>query len=163
MQMRKLALIAASLIVLSSCAHSVSKEARAEAKGGPDPAALFADPEAHRGETVVIGGTIVSVKNTGETAMLEVLQKPLDYRGKPRDTDESLGRFIVLHKGFLDSALYRKGRDITVAAEVSGQSVRPLEGVDYKYLLLISREIHLIRRGQGGPSISFGFGAGFVF
>jgi outer membrane lipoprotein len=145
------------IISLFGCAHVISKELRERAYGEPPEPVLFRDPDAFKGRIVILGGVIVSSMNTEEGTYIEVLQKPLDYRGRPEDTDVSFGRFLILYKGYLDTAVYSQGREVTVAGEVMGKKVQPLGEIQYPYPLIKSNELHLIEPRYGFP-IRFGIG-----
>ena len=69
----------------------------------------------------MLGGVIVASRNAKEGTFIEILQKPLDSDGRPLDTDATEGRFLVQSDEFLDSAVYHRGRLITVVAEVAGR------------------------------------------
>ncbi len=157
--MRKLFLIS-SLVVLAGCAHVVSPALRAEADKTLSPEVLFSAPNAHEGKTVVLGGVIIGVKNTDGGASLDVLEKPLDSRGRPRDTDISRGRFVVQHPRRLDPVIYTPGREITVAGKVLGSEPRQLDEIQYPYLMILSRELYLHRTTskKRAPEVHFGFG-----
>jgi outer membrane lipoprotein len=86
---------------------------------------------------------IISSVNLKEGTMIEVLQKPADTRGKPKDVDESEGRFLALHPGYLDVAIYNRGRKVTVAGEVEGKKIQRLGEIEYTYPLISAKEIHL--------------------
>lgn len=160
--MRRIALIAVVMVLfLAGCAHVVSEKARATARDLP-PAALFANPDAYRGDLVILGGVIVGSANTKEGTYLEVVQKPLDSRGRPEERDVSAGRFLVLYDGYLDTAIYARGRSVTVAGEVVGTQRRRLDDIEYPYLLLRGREIHLVEPGRPLP-VWFGLGIGASF
>ncbi|NWF52646.1 MAG: Slp family lipoprotein [Nitrospirae bacterium] len=152
-------LILLTIITLFGCAHIVSDELRQKAYGEPPAYALFKDPDSYKGRIVILGGVIISSTNTKEGTYIEVLQKPLDYRGRPEDTDISFGRFIVLYEGYLDTAVYSQGREITVAGEVIGKTFRPLNEIQYPYLLIKSKEIHLLEARYNLP-LHFGIGIG---
>ena len=96
------------VISLFGCAHVVSRELREKAYGEPPASVLFKDPDSFKGKTVILGGVIVSSINAGEGTYIEVVQKPLDYLGKPEDTDISSGRFIIFYEGYLDNAVYSR-------------------------------------------------------
>ena len=147
------------IVPLLGCAHVVSKELRNKAYGEPSASVLFKDPDAFKGRTVILGGVIVSSTNTKEGTYIEVLQKPLDYRGKPEDTDASYGRFIIFSEGYLETAVYSQGREITVAGEVIGKELRPLGEIQYPYPLLKSKEHHLFEPRYDIP-VHFGIGIG---
>lgn len=144
---------------LSGCAHVVSEGLRSQVDTSIPPSLLFADPEAYRGRVVILGGDIVSTENTSNGTTVEVVQKPLDHRGRPQVSDRSVGRFLVLFDGYLDPLIYQKGKLITVAGEIIGRTVRPLGQMDYSYPLIKSRELYLIEPGYGIP-VFFGIGVG---
>jgi outer membrane lipoprotein len=74
---------------------------------------------------------------------VQILQKPVDLVGQPKDVDRSEGRFLALYNGFLDVAVYAKGREVTVAGEVKEKRVLPLGEIEYSYPLIHVRELHL--------------------
>lgn len=87
---------------------------------------LLKNPDAYRGKIAILGGIIVNSANTEEGTYIEVVQKPLDYQDRIKDTDLSSGRFLILYEGHLNAATYSKERGVTVAGEVIGKKVRPL-------------------------------------
>ena len=82
---------------------------------------------------------------------IEVVEQTLDYLGRPEDTDRSLGRFLILHDGYIDTAIYARSRKVTVAGEVIGEKNRPLGEINYRYPLIKSKELHLIKPGDRFP------------
>jgi outer membrane lipoprotein len=104
---------------------------------------VLKDPEAYKGKTVLWSGVIISSVNVKEGTLIEVLQKPADMQGKPKDVDESEGRFLALYPGYLDVAIYNGGRKVTVAGEVQGKKIQRLGEIDYTYPLISAKEIHL--------------------
>ena len=155
--MKRIFLVCSITLFILGCAHIVSQDLRDRAVKELRTDLFFREPNAHRGKIVILGGSIVSTLNTREGTYIEVVEKPLDYRGRPRYTDQSHGRFLVFYEGFLDTAIYSEGRNITVAGEVMGEKVRPLGEINYHYPLIKSRELHLVEPGQGVP-IRFGIG-----
>jgi len=135
-------LLTGAFLLTTGCAV-MSKDLRREAEKDLSFSEVFKDPEAHEGKVVILGGAIVDSKNTKEGTLLEVLQKPLDMVGEPRDVDQSGGRFLALYDGFLDVAIYSKGREITVGGVVQGKRVMPLGEIQYAYPVIGAREIHL--------------------
>lgn len=147
------------IISLLGCAHVISKELRDKAYGEPPPSALFKDPDEFKGRIVILGGVIVNSTNTEKGTNIEVLQKPLGYRGRPEDTDTSYGRFIIFSEGYLDTAVYSQGRELTVAGEVMGKKLLPLGEIQYPYPLIKSTELHLFEPRYDIP-VQFGIGIG---
>lgn len=144
-------------VLVSGCAHVVSRDLRDKAEKTVPVTELFRDPEAYKGRIFILGGTIVNSANSPGKTYVEVVEKPLDYRGRPEYTDISRGRFLVLYEGYLDPAIFSGGRDVTVAGEVLGKEVRALGQINYSYLLMKSRDLYLLNPGYGLP-IHFGIG-----
>jgi len=92
----------------------------------------------------VWGGEIVQTVNQKDgTTLVEVFQRPLGWRGEPKGTRASEGRFLILAEKYLDAYIFRRGRKITVAGEIQGEKIRPIGEMDYRYPLLLSKEIYL--------------------
>jgi outer membrane lipoprotein len=142
---------------LLGCAHVISQELRERADKELSFAALLKDPDRYVGRFVIFGGIIASTANTEVGTYIEVVQKALDFRGRPENTDVSGGRFLILSERYLDSAIYSQGTEVTVAGEVIGKRVRPLGEIQYAYPLIKSSEIHLFTQRSGIP-IHFGIG-----
>ena len=145
--MKRLVGISAILLGLaffaSGCAPVISKGLRAQI----DEEILFEeviqDPEAYQGKMVLWAGVIIGAKNRKEGTLIEVLQKPADMVGRPKDVDRSGGRFLALYDGYLDIAIYAQGREVTVAGEIKGKRTLPLDEIEYAYPLISVKEIHL--------------------
>lgn len=149
------------VLLLTACGPVVPQAMRKEVDGSLSFEELFRDPEAHKGKVVLLGGEIIETKNLREETQIEVLQRPLAYDDSPRITDESKGRFLILHSGFLDGAVYQKGRRITVVATVRGRKVLPLGEREYAYPLVVDQFLHLWPRRSGyEPGWTIGVGIG---
>jgi outer membrane lipoprotein len=105
---------------------------------------IIQQPERHKGKMAYWGGTIISTLNTEVGTQIEVLQKPLDNNKKPKKTDQSAGRFIIMHPGYLDAAVYAPRRDIVVVGKISGTITKPAGEAEYNYPLIVAKEIQLI-------------------
>jgi outer membrane lipoprotein len=88
---------------------------------------------------------IIGAKNVKDGTLIEVLQKPTDRPGRPKDVDLSNGRFMALYEGYLDVAIYSRGREVTTCGEVQGKEVLPLGEISYTYPLISIKETHLWR------------------
>jgi len=131
-------------ILLSGCAPVTSKGLRDEAARNLTFLEVSINPEAYKGEVVIWGGQIVRVRNQEKgTGVIEVLQKPLDLQEAPRETDPAGGRFLILVKEALDPHVYRRGREITVAGEILGEKTGLLGKMEYRYPLILSKQIYL--------------------
>lgn len=128
---------------LTGCAPVISKQLRQQVAKDLTLGAVSKKPDAYKGKVVLWSGVIISSVNLKEGTMIEVLQKPADMQGKPKDVNESEGRFLALYHGYLDVAIYNEGRKVTVAGEVQGKRIQPLGEIDYTYPLISAKEIHL--------------------
>ncbi len=112
-----------------------------------DPALKFwevqKNPDSFLGKTVIWGGVIVEALNRPDETLVIVRLTNLDLELRPMYTDRSPGRFIIRYNGFLDPAIYKEGREITAAGEITGQEVLPLGTRHYTYPCVTAKEIHL--------------------
>jgi outer membrane lipoprotein len=144
MIMKDIPCIVLSLFLfVSGCAPVISKELRTKVAREITLRELLQDPDLHKGKLVLWGGVIIGAKNVKQGTLIEVLQKPTDRRGRPRDVDQSDGRFMALYEGYLDPAIYSQGREVTVAGEVKGKRVLPLGEIEYAYPLISIKELYL--------------------
>lgn len=101
------------------------------------------DPTIYKGQKVLWGGVIVETKNKPEETILLVRQTELDLGKRPKNLDQTAGRFMVKYKGFLDPDIYHNGREITVIGEIEGKEVLPIGEFFYTYPIIIAQEIKL--------------------
>jgi hypothetical protein len=111
-----------SLILLSGCAHVISKDLRTKSDLSLTLSQVRQNPESFKGKWVVWGGEIIETVNQREgTTQIEVFQRPLGWRGEPKETTASEGRFLILADQYLDPYVFRRGKKITVAGEMIGR------------------------------------------
>lgn len=141
--MKRLFIFGMALCLLSGCVHAVSRDVFNEVDKEITFAALIEEPAAYQGRMVLLGGVIVDSVNKQEGTLLEVYQTSLDREGRPTDTDRSGGRFLALYQGFLDSEIYKQGRQVTIAGTVQGEKIQLLGEIEYHYPYLLITELHL--------------------
>ena len=73
------------------------------------------------GKQVRWGGRIIEVDNDEEDTRIQVLAFPLNSFGRPDSNQDSLGRFMIYSKGFLDPEVYKVDRYITVFGTILQQ------------------------------------------
>ena len=103
---------------------------------------LITDVEQYKGDTVIVGGYVVSVENKADHTRIVAVQSPLDYGERPKRKDLSQGRLILEVKGFIDPEVYTKDRKITVGGKISDSSATAKQA-PYPYLQLEVDDIHL--------------------
>ena len=92
---------------------------------------------------VIWEGAIVTAKNMKEGTVFEIVQKPLTSEERPLNVDRSDGRFLALYDGYLDVAIYSKGREVTVAGRIKETQKRLLGEIDYTYPVVSAQEVHI--------------------
>lgn len=135
-------LVCCCLSAFSACTPVVSKGLLARTRDVSFEEVLRR-PAHFSGQTVVFSGIILDSKNTREGTILEVLQVPCAAGSRPENADRSKGRFLALYDGFLDVAVYRRGRQVTVGGTLAGARTLQLGEIDYTYPLVKVEEIHL--------------------
>jgi outer membrane lipoprotein len=133
-----------SLIFLSGCGHVISKDLRTKSDLSLTFSQVRQNPETFKGRWIVWGGEIIETVNQKEgTTQIEVFQRPLGWRGEPKETIISEGRFLILSDQYLDPYVFRRGKKITLAGEMIGEKIKPLGEMGYRYPLVSSKQIYL--------------------
>ena len=104
---------------------------------------LMANPERFRGETVILGGEIIDAVPTANGTRLNVLQTRTDDAERPGPSDTSQGRFVAMYQGFLDPAIYAKGRQVTVAGVVAGAQAQTVGNTQQTQPLINAQQVYL--------------------
>ncbi len=92
----------------------------------PDNTALVSYEEASanaeqvKGQTIRWGGAIAKVENKPDYTVFEMVYYPLNGYGRPISDDESMGRFRIKVKGFMDPMVYQTGRLMTFTGQLDG-------------------------------------------
>jgi outer membrane lipoprotein len=130
------------LFFTASCSV-ISSEVRKEAEPPVAFETLMKEANSYVGRTVIVGGYILATEKRAYTTIVLTLQAPLGFRHEPASRGKSQGRFIVLHKDFLDPAVYSNDRKITVAGYFVGLTNEDDERCPNTCLKIESRQIHL--------------------
>ncbi len=130
-------------MTLAGCASVIPEDVLVAADRGITLPGIRSRPQHYLGRTVLLGGEILQVTPKQGQTEVEVLERPLGRRDRPQETDESRGRFLVMMDGFLDPAVYRAGREVTVVGEVRGLAERPIGEVMYGFPILQGRYLYL--------------------
>jgi outer membrane lipoprotein len=131
------------IFILFSCTSIIAPELKKEITLDVTLAQVQKKPDLFKEKTVMWGGRILRGTNKKEGTLFEILALPLDKKGRPKQVDESFGRFLAIYKGYLDIAIYTKGREITIIGEIKETKIKPIGKFDYKYPLLEARKVHL--------------------
>ena len=127
----------------------------------PSEVAIMSDPPA---ATLEWGGVIVEPENLTDSTELQVIAYPLQNNGRPDLDENPVGRFIAIAPGYLETAEYHRGRQITLSGQVIGIRQGSVGEADYLFPLIEPAEIQLWPlegSRDGRTSIHFGIGTGF--
>lgn len=153
------------VLFMVGCAPVISKQVREQVRPDVTFREVLNDPERYKGQMIILSGIVVETENTKEGTLLQVLQRPAGFRGKPKDVDDTGGRFLALDSRYLDGNVFTRGRAVTIAGVVQGEQILPLDETEYSYPLVYVKELYLWpdERGYGTPYPSWhiGFGLGY--
>ncbi len=147
-------------VLLSGCATPFDV-GNADRKLTPPQA--VADIAAARGRTVAWGGVIVQSSNLKDATQLEVLGYPLDPDNRPDTKAAPLARFLAVHPGYLETADYTAGRQVTVVGTVVETREGMVGEARYVYPVLTVSRLHLWPKESAQasePRVHFGIGIG---
>jgi outer membrane lipoprotein len=142
--MRAIILVAAAALLDSGCATApFPQELTRSVDRALTLKELRAQPTAHTGARVILGGDIVAtLPKPGETE-IEVLSRRLGGGDVPERGDNTDGRFLVRSREFLDPAVYARGRRLTVLGMVAGAEDRRVGELPYSYPVINAERIKL--------------------
>ncbi len=131
-----------ALLMLGGCASPLSREALRAADRDLQFEEVRANPQAHIGQTTVLGGRIADISVGREGTELEILRYQLGRRDRPREPVTQNGRFLARTGRILDPDLYRPGRLVSLTGRVVGLETRELRGRPVDYLVFEIGDIH---------------------
>lgn len=139
-----------SFLLIFGCATAsvISPDLRVRMDSSLTFKEVLQNPDAYNGKIVLWGGQIIqTLPQKDGTTLIEVLEWPLSWRGKPKRTVSFQGKFLILLKEPSDSSVYRMGDRITVAGEIQGsmqgEEIKSVSDPAYRYPLLLSKEVHV--------------------
>ena len=141
--MKKTVFLMSIALFFQGCSYAISPDLSNRADKTIPFESLERDPEPYKGKLIILGGIITQTTPVKHGTLIEVLQKPLDYWGKPRRTDTSGGKFLVYYSAYLDPLVYAPERELTVAAEVEGFHSKALGDTEYSSPVVLSKELKL--------------------
>lgn len=158
--MRKIFICLIFVVFITGCGHVISEDVRKTVDPTITTANIFTETDNLKGKIVMLGGKILNTQHEEKGTYIEILEKPLDFRGYPEDSDVSRGRFLAFSESFLDSAIYARGKFVTVVGEIMGVTKGKIERVEYNYPVIKIKEIQIVRLDERGVQPTFHFGIG---
>lgn len=161
------ALLVAS-VLLAGCASSQCVAPAGLSRS--TPLAVVAGRE-HLGERVRWGGRLAEVRHLRDSTEIEVVALPLDGCGRPREADATLGRFVLVLPGFVETAARPPGSLLSATGLILGLRDGRVGEADLGFPLLDGERVRWWSRGvdegfyEDAPSvyrprISIGIGGG---
>lgn len=149
------------LLLLSACATSPLKLEGVNRNITP---AMVDAAHPYLQARVVWGGMIVKTTPLQKNTQIEVLAFPLESNGEPDRQTESLGRFLVLHQGFLEPTDFASGRWISVVGTVGHSQKGKVGEADYLFPVVKSEQLQLWPlTSDSHTQTFFHFGVGIQF
>lgn len=130
------------VLALAGCASPLPGALQQEPPRSPDVRTVHSDPQAHVGERVRWGGTIIGTENLAAGSQIEVLAQPLDSDGRPRPTEPALGRFIARSRQFVDPLIYKANSEITLGGTLGEPLTRHIGAFPYTYPVVETDALH---------------------
>ena len=130
--------------ILAACTSS--NEMRDSEPDGPQTppfTQIKTAPDSFKGQTLVLGGQVLTARRMKDGTRIEVLQLPLNDSHQPTlDLMKSQGRFMAIQREFLDPATLPHGTFVTITGELTGSMIMPLDETDYTYPVIDIRNLH---------------------
>ena len=118
---------------LTSCATKFPQSINEDIKDIPSLKLVIQNIPEYIGQRVRWGGVIANVTNEKDTTVMEIVDFPLNKKGRPQESDLTQGRFLARFKGFLDPVVYAKGREITIIGPINKSSKGFINRFEYTY------------------------------
>jgi outer membrane lipoprotein len=120
-------------MLLAGCASKVPKLIGTPAAGDIRVDEVQQDQHQFTNAKVRWGGDIISVENLSQETRIEILSRPLDDEGRPKDAHRSIGRFIARIEGYLEPEEYPKNRQFTITGKLVNVVKKQVGEYPYPY------------------------------
>ena len=140
--MKKL-LFVISMLAVSACSIIPEKLQVSEDTNLIAFSNVRAMPKDNVGQTARWGGVIAKVENQAEKTMIEVVNFDLSASARPKQKQETQGRFRIYYSGLLDPVIYKIGKSITAIGTVGIFEDGKIGEHEYQYPVLNVKDVHL--------------------
>lgn len=116
------------------------------------------------GRQVLWGGVVIAATNLPDATRLEVLSYPLDRNQRPMTGQRAGARFLVYRSGYLETAEYAPGRQVSVVGTLSGVEQGTVGETAYRYPVVREPQLELwpeLPIEEPQPRLHFGIGVIF--
>lgn len=144
--MKRLLCILVASLMLSSCSPVLRQELLRAASPEVPFQNIANDPSLYRGKLFVLGGLIVKTSNTEKGSLIEAVYIKSTASGYLQTPDKAHSRYLAFYpreKGILDPAIYRQGREITLAGQFIETRKGKIDEMDYVFPVFEIKDIYL--------------------
>jgi len=124
------------------------------------PQSVITEPDLSLNKIALWGGTILDTRNLEDSTQIEVLGYPLDSSHRPLLEKKPLGRFIILHSGYLEPATYSQGARLTVLGSIGVSQKGKIGEKLYIYPVVKAQQLHLWSANDERSNTRFHIGIG---
>lgn len=103
-------------------------------------------------------GVIANVRNAKSHTTLEVLYYPAQENGRPKTSQEPMGRFRVKVDQFLDPAIYKQGKSITALGSLKLKETGKIDEYEYEYPTISNAKVFLWPKLKAPAKVEFYYG-----
>lgn len=146
-------------VVLTACASTPEFDT-SRVDRSLTPQSVIAEQNISHNKIALWGGTILDTQNLKDSTQIEVLAYPLNNFEKPLLDKQPLGRFIIMHQGYLEPATYSQGRLVTVQGKIVEIQSGKVGESSYNYPVISSQQLHLWSKETRRNRTSFHIGVG---
>ncbi len=143
---RRLHLILLTAILLAGCSTTAVRPIPDTVSQPPGNdiqlAEVTGDPQKFLGGQIRWGGSILNTQQHEGGLYIEILQRPLDNKGKPLSGRESDGRFIAKIPSPYDAKYFYRGRHITISGILNNIETRKINKQTEQALPVVNAQNH---------------------
>ena len=118
--------VAIALTTLSACS-SVPSQIQTAPANDIQLQQVNLDVASQQGQYVRWGGQVVSIENTADATLIQIVQYPLNHFGRPITNRNSQGRFLARTPEFIDPIVYPAGTLLTFTGSINGSADRKVD------------------------------------
>ncbi|HAR96636.1 MAG TPA: hypothetical protein DCR97_11850 [Deltaproteobacteria bacterium] len=123
-------------LLLAACTTAIRKDLIQRGIRDLPVSKLEQNPGSYQGSLFVLGGIIVNTRASQEGSIIEAVYAPVNSGGYLKEIPKDTSRFMALYpksKGFLDPAIYKANRAVTLAGTFEGLRNGKIDEMPYTY------------------------------
>lgn len=144
--MKRALIIIGAALLLAACSPVLNRELMKQGTRDLPFDQLRDAPDSFKGRLFILGGMIVGTRFMEAGSQIEALYVPVDSYGYLNEGERISGRFLALYprsRGLLDPVVYKKGRELTIAAVFLETRKGKIDEMEYTYPVFEIKEVYL--------------------